>query len=174
MSLGTCYLSLPRQELTWASFRAQTLLWHWWWCYRAWAQLEPYCCVPECSAFNCTEPPPSPSSPTKATTSTLPEYDHGKTPQHSYQTVHSMAPTRIPFKLKEYFKGTWEENVLHFLDLRQNQVQLAWLINGDCPLLLPTCLLHWEVYVQTLSRKKKNVLTCQTLLPPWLGLSTTT
>ena len=51
-----------------------------------------------------------------------------------------MAQPCIPFKCKETFKGTLDENVIHFLDLFKTQTTLARLTDADCLLLLPTCL----------------------------------
>ena len=43
-------------------------------------------------------------------------------------------------KCKETFKGTLDENVVHFLDLFVIHTTLARLTDADCLLLLPTCL----------------------------------
>ena len=51
-----------------------------------------------------------------------------------------MAQPRIPFKCKETFKGTQDENVIHFLDLFETQTTLARLTDADSVLLFPTCL----------------------------------
>ena len=51
-----------------------------------------------------------------------------------------MAQPHIPFKCKETFKETLDENVIHFLDLFKTQMTLAMLTDADHLLLLPTCL----------------------------------
>ena len=51
-----------------------------------------------------------------------------------------MAKLRIPFKCKETFKGTLDENEIHFLDLFKTQMTLARLTDANRLLLPPTCL----------------------------------
>ena len=63
-------------------------------------------------------------------------------PRTGAATFHyyPLAQPRIPFKLKDTFKGTLDENVVNFLDLFKTQRTLAWVTDADCLLLLPACM----------------------------------
>ena len=53
--------------------------------------------------------------------------------------AHDTAP-RVPFKCKQLFRGTLDEDVDQFIDMFETQATLARLTEDDKLLLLPTCL----------------------------------